>query len=145
MFQSHTGRLTGLWFLPKPAFGLNTDDDDEGLTTPDFDTTQRRRGQDIRRYSPGEPWYTDSGLDGTASRSLLTQSQSKHNFPPPAQKRGTYELTAPAYTPSSQILSPAAEFHQNWHGHCVTAGNHKPALSLTFRRRIFSNVSTPCI
>ena len=22
--QSHTGRLTGLWFLPKPAFGLNT-------------------------------------------------------------------------------------------------------------------------
>ena len=26
--QSHTGRLTGLWFLPKPAFGLNTNDDD---------------------------------------------------------------------------------------------------------------------
>ena len=24
MCQSHTGRLTGLWFLPKPAFGLNT-------------------------------------------------------------------------------------------------------------------------
>ena len=22
--QSHTGRLTGLWFLPYPAFGLNT-------------------------------------------------------------------------------------------------------------------------
>jgi hypothetical protein len=21
--QSHTGRLTGLWFLPKPAQGLN--------------------------------------------------------------------------------------------------------------------------
>ena len=29
MCQSHTGRLTGLWFLPKPAFGLNTDDDDD--------------------------------------------------------------------------------------------------------------------
>ena len=29
--QSHTGRLTGLWFLPKPAFGLNTNDDDEPL------------------------------------------------------------------------------------------------------------------
>ena len=29
MCQSHTGRLTGLWFLPKPAFGLNTNDDDE--------------------------------------------------------------------------------------------------------------------
>ena len=28
MYQSHTGRLTGLWFLPKPAFGLNTNDDD---------------------------------------------------------------------------------------------------------------------
>ena len=28
MCQSHTGRLTGLWFLPKPAFGLNTNDDD---------------------------------------------------------------------------------------------------------------------
>ena len=27
MCQSHTGRLTGLWFLPKPAFGLNTNDD----------------------------------------------------------------------------------------------------------------------
>jgi hypothetical protein len=27
--QSHTGRLTGLWFLPKPAFGLNTNDDDD--------------------------------------------------------------------------------------------------------------------
>ena len=25
--QSHTGRLTGLWFLPKLAFGLNTNDD----------------------------------------------------------------------------------------------------------------------
>ena len=24
MCQSHTGRLTELWFLPKPAFGLNT-------------------------------------------------------------------------------------------------------------------------
>jgi hypothetical protein len=24
VFQSHTGRLTGLWFLPKPAQGLNT-------------------------------------------------------------------------------------------------------------------------
>jgi hypothetical protein len=22
--QSHTGRLTGIWFLPKPAQGLNT-------------------------------------------------------------------------------------------------------------------------
>ena len=30
MCQSHTGRLTGLWFLPKPAFGLNTNDDDYG-------------------------------------------------------------------------------------------------------------------
>ena len=29
MCQSHTGRLTGLWFLPKPAVGLNTNDDDE--------------------------------------------------------------------------------------------------------------------
>ena len=29
MYQSHTGRLTGLWFLPKPAFGLNTNDDDD--------------------------------------------------------------------------------------------------------------------
>ena len=29
MCQSHTGRLTGLWFLPKPAFGLNTNDDDD--------------------------------------------------------------------------------------------------------------------
>ena len=28
MCQSHTGRLAGLWFLPKPAFGLNTNDDD---------------------------------------------------------------------------------------------------------------------
>ena len=28
MCQSHTGRLTGLWFLLKPAFGLNTNDDD---------------------------------------------------------------------------------------------------------------------
>ena len=26
--QSHTGRLTGLWFLPKLAFGLNTNDGD---------------------------------------------------------------------------------------------------------------------
>jgi len=23
-YQSHTGRLTGLWFLPKLALGLNT-------------------------------------------------------------------------------------------------------------------------
>ena len=29
MCQSHTGRLTGLWFLPNPAFGLNTNDDDD--------------------------------------------------------------------------------------------------------------------
>ena len=29
MCQSHTGRLTGLWFLPKLAFGLNTNDDDD--------------------------------------------------------------------------------------------------------------------
>ena len=29
MCQSHTGHLTGLWFLPKPAFALNTNDDDE--------------------------------------------------------------------------------------------------------------------
>ena len=28
MCQSHTGRLTGLWFLPKLAFGLNTNDGD---------------------------------------------------------------------------------------------------------------------
>ena len=28
MYQSHTGRLAGLWFLPKPAFRLNTNDDD---------------------------------------------------------------------------------------------------------------------
>ena len=28
MCQSHTGRLTGLWFLPKPAFELNANDDD---------------------------------------------------------------------------------------------------------------------
>ena len=27
MCQSHTGRLTGLWFLPKPTFGLNTNGD----------------------------------------------------------------------------------------------------------------------
>ena len=27
MCQSHTGCLTGLWFLPKLAFGLNTNDD----------------------------------------------------------------------------------------------------------------------
>ena len=26
MCQSHTGRLTGLWFLPKPAFGLHTNE-----------------------------------------------------------------------------------------------------------------------
>ena len=32
MYQSHTGRLTGLWFLPKPAFGLNTNDDDDFWT-----------------------------------------------------------------------------------------------------------------
>ena len=32
MCQSHTGRLTGLWFLPKPAFGLNTNDDDDSCT-----------------------------------------------------------------------------------------------------------------
>ena len=25
------GRLTGLWFLPKPAFGLNTNDDDDDI------------------------------------------------------------------------------------------------------------------
>ena len=31
MCQSHTGRLTELWFLPKPAFGLNTNDDDDVL------------------------------------------------------------------------------------------------------------------
>ena len=31
MCQSHTGRLTGLWFLPKPAFGLNTNDDDDDI------------------------------------------------------------------------------------------------------------------
>ena len=31
MCQSHTGRLTGLWFLPKPAFGLNTNDDDDQI------------------------------------------------------------------------------------------------------------------
>ena len=29
MCQSHAGRLTGLWFLPEPAFGLNTNDDDD--------------------------------------------------------------------------------------------------------------------
>ena len=33
MCQSHTGRLTGLWFLPKPAFGLSTNDDDSSFTT----------------------------------------------------------------------------------------------------------------
>jgi hypothetical protein len=27
--QSHTGRLTGLWFLPKLAQRLNTNDDDD--------------------------------------------------------------------------------------------------------------------
>ena len=41
MCQSHTGRLTGLWFLPKPAFGLNTNDDD-----------------DICIYSHDIPWRT---------------------------------------------------------------------------------------
>jgi hypothetical protein len=32
VYQSHTGRLTGLWFLPKLAQGLNNnnnDDDDD--------------------------------------------------------------------------------------------------------------------
>ena len=28
---------------------------------------QRRRAEDIRRYSPGQPWYTASGLDKAAS------------------------------------------------------------------------------
>ena len=39
MCQSHTGRLTGLWFLSKPAFGLNTNDDDDEtkVTSYDFD------------------------------------------------------------------------------------------------------------
>jgi hypothetical protein len=32
----HTGRLTGLWFLPKPAKGLNTNDDDENLSLNTF-------------------------------------------------------------------------------------------------------------
>ena len=31
MCQSRTGRLTGLWFLPKPAFGLNTNNDDDPI------------------------------------------------------------------------------------------------------------------
>ena len=37
MCQSHTGRLTGLWFLPKPAFGLNTNDDDIVLSSSEFE------------------------------------------------------------------------------------------------------------
>ena len=42
MCQSHTGRLTGLWFLPKPAFGLNTndDDDDDDIAKSDTRTFQ---------------------------------------------------------------------------------------------------------
>ena len=36
MCQSHTGRLTGLWFLPKPAFGLNTNDDDDYIVKAHF-------------------------------------------------------------------------------------------------------------
>ena len=40
MCQSHTGRLTGRWFLPKPAFGLNTnDDDDDYLSNNLLDST----------------------------------------------------------------------------------------------------------
>ena len=31
MCQSHTGRLTGLWFLPEAAFGLNTNDDEDAV------------------------------------------------------------------------------------------------------------------
>ena len=39
MCQSHTGRLTGLWFLPKPALGLNTNDDDDLIgSSYKFDT-----------------------------------------------------------------------------------------------------------
>ena len=33
MCQSHTGRLTGLWFLPKPAFGLNTNNNNNNYNS----------------------------------------------------------------------------------------------------------------
>jgi hypothetical protein len=32
-YQSHTGRLTGLWFLPKLAQGLNTNNNKHGYYT----------------------------------------------------------------------------------------------------------------
>jgi hypothetical protein len=31
-YQSHTGRLTGLWFLPKLAQGLNTNNNKKLMT-----------------------------------------------------------------------------------------------------------------
>jgi hypothetical protein len=33
-YQSHTGRLTGLWFLPKLAQGLNNNNNKEGHIHP---------------------------------------------------------------------------------------------------------------
>jgi len=33
-YQSHTGHLTGLWFLPKLAQGLNTNNNNNDLPRP---------------------------------------------------------------------------------------------------------------
>ena len=52
MCQSHTGRLTGLWFLPKPAFGLNTNDDDDDDDDDDEDPAVRLFIVGYRGFDP---------------------------------------------------------------------------------------------
>ena len=89
MCQSHTGRLTGLWFLSKPAFGLNTNDD-ESLLMPLF-------GQGNRHTYDVQTWQ-DIVFRGFHNKTLYEflfsliclAPCSLFHFASPANYHGTY-------------------------------------------------------
>jgi hypothetical protein len=63
-YQSHTGRLTGLWFLPKLAQGLNTNNNNNNLDDSQFFQTDISRKLIIFQviYSSHEDKYEVSGV-----------------------------------------------------------------------------------
>ena len=66
MCQSHTGRLTGLWFLPKPAFGLNTNDDDDDDDEMFF-ASSRAENDGFQRYLQEQNYLVGSFAKMTSS------------------------------------------------------------------------------
>jgi hypothetical protein len=63
-YQSHTGRLTGLWFLPKLAQGLNTT------------TTNNNNALELKAISRGWTALADLGLLCEVPR---THSETPHS------------------------------------------------------------------